>query len=432
MKTVAQDSLPPHNLEAERAAAGCVIREPSLAGEAKPEWFYDVRFRAVIETARRLAEARKPIGLDTVAAELAGVVENPAGLVLECDEACHSAANWPYWRVALIEAFTRRRILAVCGAASQDVRAGVDVGELLQRFEAEALGIRQACDPGASDEVDVRSGLTELVREYDAATHGGAAGLRTGYPDLDRLLGGVKAGQLIIIAARPAVGKTTLALNIAEHLALDKREPVAFFSLEMTGPELLHRLTCSRARVAGEKLVHGLADDAERQRVIEAHAGIARAPLHVCDRGGLTLAQLRGLAMRLLQRHGIKILFVDYLGLLRTGERGRSRYEETSLLSAGLKALAKELSVPVVALCQLNRDTEREGREPRLSDLRDSGTIEQDADAVLLLAPSSEGAAEAEKVRAIVAKHRAGRVGSVPLVFLKSITRFESAASDDD
>ena len=194
----------------------------------------------------------------------------------------------------------------------------------------------------------------------------------------------------------------------------------------MSGKELLHRLACSRARVDGALLNEGKATERDIKALTVANGKIAKAPLHICDTGSLTAAQLTARARRMVQRHGIKILFVDYLGLLRSGEKGRSRYEETTLVSNSLKALAKELNLPVIVLAQLNRDNDREGRAPRLSDLRDSGAIEQDADIVGLLHRD-----ENQLVSVILAKQRAGRTGKVDLIFNRAYTRFENRSMSE-
>lgn len=428
--TPTADRLPPHVPEAEQAAIGCALQEPGLASELKAEWFYDLRYRTAAETLLRMASAAMSIATDTVASELnTQGVADAVQLVQECDAACHSPANWPYWRERLTEALTLRRIVQTAQQACQSAMAADQpTDEILENFEREALAIRDH-DGQHTGTCNLRALLLELTGDYEAAVqHGRAMGITTGFYDLDRLLGGLKPQQLAIIAARPSVGKTSLALNIAEHAAVETKLPVAFFSLEMSGKELLHRLACSRARVDGARLNVGAITDAEIQRLTVAHGQIVKAPLHIFDRGGITLAQLTAQCRRSVQQHRTKLLIVDYLGLLRSGEKGRSRYEETTLVSNGLKTLAKELNLPVIALAQLNRDTERDGRPPRLSDLRDSGAIEQDSDIAGLLHRDDDQTGETQAVSLILAKNRSGRTGKVDLIFNRPFTRFESVS----
>lgn len=427
------DMLPPNDAKAERGAIGCAIQDASLAPELRHDWFYDLRYRQIAETLLALAVEGKPIDFMTVHQRMAAAgIADAFQLLNECQDASPSPANFPYWREILTDKLTLRRMIQT---AQQAIGDAFEAGrnnirnplECLDDFERAALSIRLQLTGGSSGDVDNRAALLELTDEYDQALKNGRPrGLATGFYDLDRLLGGLKPQQLFIIAARPAVGKTSLAMSIAERIALDDGLPAAFFSLEMSGKELLHRLACSRARVDGALLNEGKATERDIKAVTVAHAKIAKAPLHICDTGSLTVAQLTARARRMVQRYGITILFVDYLGLLRSGDKGRSRYEETTLVSNALKALAKELNLPVIALAQLNRDNDREARAPRLSDLRDSGAIEQDADIVGLLHRDENQTGDTQVVSVILAKQRAGRTGKVELIFNRPFTRFEN------
>jgi replicative DNA helicase len=254
-------------------------------------------------------------------------------------------------------------------------------------------------------------------------------------------------GEMIVIAARPSVGKTSLAMNIAEHVAVDLRVPVGVFSLEMTAESLVMRLLCSRARVNLRSVREGFLAERDFPKLTGAAGKLAGAPLFIDDTSGLSILQLRAKARRLAQQHGIKLFVVDYLQLLHsTSRRADNRQQEISDISGGVKALAKELHVPVLVLSQLNRDVEKRGagEAPRLSDLRESGAIEQDADLVGLLYRDTKGKEdedagrdadeEALPIKLYIAKQRNGPTGDVNLTFLKQFTRFESAAkiSDDD
>jgi replicative DNA helicase len=271
-------------------------------------------------------------------------------------------------------------------------------------------------------------------------------GVGTGFMDLDKMTSGLHAGEMIVIAARPSMGKTSLAMNIAEHVAIDERLPVGVFSLEMTAESLVLRMLCSRSRVNLRSVRDGFLAERDFPKLTGAAGKLAGAPLFIDDTAALSILQLRAKARRMAQQYGIKLFVVDYLQLLHsTARRAENRQQEIADISNGIKALAKELNLPVIVLSQLNRELEREkNRKPRLSDLRESGAIEQDADVVgLLYKPSSdedEGAdgggneQEAVPVNLLIAKQRNGPTGDVALTFLKSYTRFEGAAkvSDDD
>ncbi|HPC61541.1 MAG TPA: replicative DNA helicase, partial [Verrucomicrobiota bacterium] len=270
-------------------------------------------------------------------------------------------------------------------------------------------------------------------------------GIATGFPDLDKMTSGLHGGEMVVIAARPSMGKTSLAMNIAEHVAVDLKLPVGVFSLEMTSESLVLRMLCSRSRVNLRNVREGFLAERDFPKLTGAAGILASAPLFIDDSGGLSILQLRAKARRMFQQYKIKLFVIDYLQLLHsTSRRAENRQQEIADISNGIKALAKELNVPVIVLSQLNRELEREkNRKPRMSDLRESGAIEQDADLIGLLykpnADDEEAAAPAAEedavpVNLLIAKQRNGPTGDVHLTFLKPYTRFESAAkvSDED
>jgi replicative DNA helicase len=270
-------------------------------------------------------------------------------------------------------------------------------------------------------------------------------GIGTGFTDLDKMTSGLHAGEMVVIAARPSMGKTSLAMNIAEHAALNLKLPVGVFSLEMTAESLVLRMLCSRARVNLRSIREGFLAERDFAPLTSAAGQLSGAPLFIDDTSGLSILQLRAKARRLCQQHGIKLFVIDYLQLLHsTARRAENRQQEIADISSGIKSLAKEMSVPVIVLSQLNRDLEKRGpgERPRLSDLRESGSIEQDADLVALLYKDLKGKeddepdfeSDAVPVKLFIAKQRNGPVGDVDLTFLKSFTRFENAAkvSDED
>lgn len=295
--------------------------------------------------------------------------------------------------------------------------------------------------------------LPDLIREafetIERRGENALTGLETGFPDLDDLTCGWQRGELIIIAARPAVGKTALGLNMAEHLAVVKRRPAVFFSLEMSRQQIAQRLLCSRARVDSHKLRRGRHSAQDLEDLQQAAHDLSQATLLVDDSADLTVLELRARARMAHRRYHIEAVFVDYLQLMRV-PRSESRQVEVAAVSRGLKALAKDLNVPVIAMAQLNRNPEdkgRHGNRPRMSDLRESGAIEQDADVIALLhreayrkdPPAAGQDAESVAVPAdpnenlaelIIAKQRNGPVGTIKLNFVRQSTRFESRMPD--
>lgn len=286
----------------------------------------------------------------------------------------------------------------------------------------------------------------QLVQSY-FNRKGELTGIGTGFPDLDRMTAGLHAGEMIVIAARPSMGKTSLAMNIAEYVAIEQGEPVGVFSLEMTAESLVMRMLCSRARVSMQNIRSGTLSTNDFTKMTGEAGKLASAPIYIDDTPGLSILNLRSRARRMMEK-GIKLFVIDYLQLLHSSMvRGDSnRQQEIADISNGIKSLAKELGVPIIVLSQLNRDVEKEkNRAPKLSDLRESGAIEQDADLVLLIyrPPASandsrRGEEEEEQqshhvqtsieVKLVIAKQRNGPTGEVDLIFLKNYTRFDSVA----
>jgi replicative DNA helicase len=311
--------------------------------------------------------------------------------------------------------------------------------------ERDVLRISESRVQGQSNTIkDLVKKAINTIEDFHQR-QGMLTGVGTGFTDLDKMTSGLHGGEMIVIAARPSMGKTSLAMNVAEHVSIDLKLPVGVFSLEMTSESLVLRMLCSRSRVNLRNVREGFLAERDFPKLTGAAGKLANAPLFIDDSSGLSILQFRAKARRMHQQYGIKLFVVDYLQLLHsTARRAENRQQEIADISNGIKSLAKELNVPVIVLSQLNRELEREkNRKPRLSDLRESGAIEQDADVVgLLYKPSSddeEGAQtaaedEAVPVNLLIAKQRNGPTGDVNLTFLKPYTRFESAAkvSDED
>ena len=445
------DRLPPHSLEAEQGVLGCVLLSPrETLGDSIEKFkgnsdvFYDLRHKAVYELLVGMYDRKEAIDLVTVQQRLRDLnqLEAVGGLayLASLPDAVPSAANFTYYADIVREKHLLRRMIQTCtSVVSRVYEQEGEVEALLDEVERDVLRIGE-------DRVEMESRtIKDLVKraigtiEEFHQRQGMLMGLGTGFTDLDKMTGGLLEGQMVVIAARPSMGKTSLAMNIAEHVAVEQRQPVGVFSLEMTAESLVLRMLCSRSRVNLRNIRDGFLAERDFPKLTGAAGKLAGAPLFVEDSPSLSILQLRAKARRMAQQHGIKLFVIDYLQLLHsTARRAENRQQEIADISNGIKALAKELKVPVIVLSQLNREVEKErNRKPRLSDLRESGAIEQDADLVALLyKPSSgdedEGGGGAEPdavaVNLLIAKQRNGPTGEVPLTFLKGYTRFESAA----
>ena len=442
------DRLPPHSLEAEQGVLGCVLLAPNenlgLCLEKiheGAEVFYDLRHRHLFELLVGMYDRKEPIDLITVPQRLKDNNQLEAvggvGYLLSLPEMVPSAANLTYYLDIVREKYLLRRMIKTCnGVVSRVYDFEGDVPALLDEVERDVLRINEERGEFRTQTIkDLVHKAISTIEEYHRR-QGVLTGIGTGFVDFDRLTTGFHPGEMIVIAARPSMGKTSLAINIAEHVVLEQRLPVGIFSLEMTAESLVLRMLCSRARVNLREMREGFLAERDFPRLTGAAAKLAGAPLFIDDTPGLSILQLRARARRLYQQHGLKLFVVDYLQLLHsTSRRAENRQQEIADISNGIKALAKELAVPVIILSQLNREVEKEkNRPPRLSDLRESGAIEQDADLVGLLYKPKSGDEEesgardegdAVLVNLLIAKQRNGPTGDVPLTFIKGYTRFE-------
>lgn len=444
------DRLPPHSNEAEQGVLGCVLLSPNdnlgICVEkikSGSEAFYDLRHRTIYELLVEMYDAKEPIDLITLPQQLKNrsQLEAVGGLayLTSLIDSVPSAANLGYYLEIVLEKHILRRVIATC----TEIVAGVyehegEVDTLLDTVERDVLQIvEERVDTGSKPIKElVHKAITTIEQLH--ARQGMLTGIATGFADLDKMTSGLQPGDMIVVAARPSMGKTSFAMNIVEHVALDERLPVGVFSLEMTAESLALRVLCSRARVNLRNIREGFLAERDFPKLTGAAGKLAAAPMFIDDSSGLSVLQLRARARRMHQQHGIKLFVIDYLQLLHSTSRrsADNRQQEIAEISSGIKALAKELQVPVIILSQLNRELEKDkSRKPRLSDLRESGAIEQDADLVgLLYKPSSDdedGApveTDAVPVNLLIAKQRNGPTGDVNLTFLKGFTRFESAA----
>ncbi len=449
------ERLPPHSPEAEQGVLGCIMLSPNdCLGEsieklkAGAEVFYDLRHQTIFSALLEMYDSREAIDVITLQQRLKNkqLLDEVGGLayLASLPDMVPSAANLAYYLDIVQEKFLLRKMIRTCTEVVTrvyDYEGEVDA--LMDEVERDILRISES--RVQSHTATIKELVKKAINTIEDfhQRQGMLTGLGTGFADLDKMTTGLHGGEMIVIAARPSVGKTSLAMNIAEHVSIDQRLPVGVFSLEMTSESLVLRMLCSRSRVNLRNVRDGFLAERDFPKLTGAAGKLANAPLFIDDSSSLSILQLRAKARRMYQQYGVKLFIVDYLQLLHsTARRAENRQQEIADISSGIKALAKELSVPVVVLSQLNRELEREkNRKPRLSDLRESGAIEQDADVVgLLYKPSSDddesgdAQEDAVPVNLLIAKQRNGPTGDVNLTFLKSYTRFESAAkvSDDD
>ena len=443
------DELPPHSIESEQVVIGglltdaqTALRECSTLIGDNLDVFYDIRHKTLYEVISRMTMAGKPVCVVSVLEQLRldGQLNNIGGLsyLAQLPEKCPSAAGVGYFAEILLEYHQKRRLIAIGTSAATEASGSHDVAGLIAKIVEGVTGLAKVnVRKEEKTFLDlVRAAVDELERCYQA--QGLPMGIRTGYPDFDKKTGGLHNGDMVVIAARPSMGKTSLAMNIVEHVAVNDRLPVGVFSLEMTAESLTTRMLCSRAKVSIRGIQDGFLSESDRRKIVAASSSMARAPVHIDDSSGLTVFEMRHRAIRMKERYGIKLIVIDYLQLMRgTQRKNDNRQSEVAEISNGVKSIAKELGVPVVVLSQLNRDMEREkNRRPRLSDLRESGAIEQDADLVCFLwkqgakgtDADDDNSAEVSPVTLTIAKQRNGPTGDINLTFLKQFTRFESAA----
>ncbi|HLI34337.1 MAG TPA: replicative DNA helicase [Terriglobia bacterium] len=441
------DKAPPHNLEAERALLGSILLDNSslnLALEVlKTGDFYSESHRVTFQKMVELSERGRPAELVTIAEELEkdGLLEKAGGTaylasLIDGVPIGSTASAAEYVRIVKEKSVLRGLINASHNIIARCLEAADDPETLLDLAQSQIFEIA---------EKDVQSGFYR-VQDIVKSSFGtldvlfdrrqGVTGIETGFEVLDSMTSGLQPGELIIIAARPSLGKTALALNMAAHAATQQKKTAAVFSLEMSKESLLIRLLCSEGRIDSHKLRTGFASQEDWAKMTKALGRLAEAPIYIDDTPALSVMQIRAKARRLKAEKGLDLVIIDYLQLVTGHGRFENRNQEVSYISRGLKGIAKELNVPVVALSQLSRAPEAgKGREPQLSDLRDSGSIEQDADMVIFIhRGASEGGFDEPGVvtELNIGKQRNGPTGPFKLVFLKPYTRFENYAASEN
>lgn len=457
-RTVRQAQLPvdfsyghlqPQAPEVEKAVLGALMIDKDayleVCDRLRPESFYEPRNQMVYEAIMRLSMEQSPVDVLTVTDKLekTGNLNEVGGpsYIADLSSRVATSANLEYHANVVAEKYLARQMIhyvSVIGKKSFDET--YDIKDVIQEAESILFELTQkSMKKDYSALAPVVEKAVKIVEMANSST-GGLTGISTGFYKLDDMTCGWQNSDLVIIAGRPAMGKTAFALSLAKNIAIDQKIPMAFFSLEMTDVQLANRLMSNVCEIEGKKLLSGQLDREDWNRLDKNLTSMTDAPLYIDDTEGLSVMELRTKARRLKNEHHIELIMIDYLQLMTaSGMRYNSRQEEVSLISRSLKGLAKELNVPVLALSQLNRGVDSregaEGKRPQLSDLRESGAIEQDADMVVFLhRPEYYGLYQSEdgtkdyrgKAEVIISKHRKGATGIVTMDFRGEFTRFEN------
>lgn len=434
--------LPPQNIEAEQSVLGAILLDGHAVDRALeilgPEDFYRDAHRKIFRAMMELNQRSEPIDVVTLANELttAGVLEEVGGAayLAELADKVPTAANLAYYAQIVREKSILRQVIDASTelvALAYEARPG-EVDSFLDRAEHRIFEISERrVRPQFSAMNDLMlAAVYTLETLYER--RGLLTGVPTGFTDLDRLTAGLQPSDLVIVAARPAMGKTAFALNTAVNAAIEGNVGVAVFSLEMSKQQLALRMLCAEARVDSHLVRTGYIGDKDFRSIVAAANRLSELPIYIDDTPGLSVLELRAKARRLKREREAKLglIIVDYLQLMRSHERMDSREQEISSISRSLKALAKELNVPVMALSQLNRQVEARGdKRPQMADLRESGAIEQDADVILFLYRPfvyTKNPEDEHKAEVIIGKQRNGPIDKVPLTYLSRYTRFEN------
>ena len=441
----AQGVAPPHNIEAEESVLGAVMLSADAANVAletlRAEDFYKPAHQSIWEAITALFDGNQPIDPVTVADWLRRneSLERVGGVstITRLMESVPSTSNVDYYADIVDETSIRRRLLRAGGeVGAYALKGDIPIDQALDSAEAEVFAVAERRVGEGLEPVGpmLKTALERIEALGDAG--GAVTGTPTGFHELDGILAGIHPANLIVVAARPGMGKSTLAINIAANIA-DHKRPVALFTLEMSREEVVHRLLASLAGVDASKIKTGQLDVDRWRKLSQASSKLFEMPFYVDDSHDLTVTSIRAKCRRLKRKGGLELVVVDYLQLMQGPRAAENRQQEIADISRSLKNLARELQVPVIAVSQLNRQLEsRENKRPRLGDLRESGAIEQDADVVLFIYrddyydqgnPETAGIAEVE-----IAKHRAGARGTIRLAFAAEFNRFANLARRED
>ena len=445
--------MQPQAVDIEKMVLGALMVDKdafSIVSEIlHPETFYEPRSQKIYKAIQTLSLNEDPVDIMTVVEELKreGTLDDigGAGYILELSERVASSAHIEYHAKILAQKYLARQLISFASVIeTKAFDETVDVDELMQEAEGSLFELSQKNMRQDYTQIDPVVKQAVEILQKAAANKGGLTGIPTGYAKLDDYTSGWQRSDLVIIAGRPAMGKTSFALSLAKNIAVDYDTPIAFFSWEMNNVQLVNRLISNVCEIEGKKILNGQLDDEEWKRLDKNVRKLQAAPIYIDDTPGMSIFELRTKARRLVREKGVQVIMIDYLQLMNAnGARFGSRQEEVSTISRSLKGLAKELDIPVLALSQLNRTVEGregiDGKRPQLSDLRESGAIEQDADMVLFvhrpeyyrIFTDEKGNDLHGKAQIIIAKHRKGGTGDVLLNFRGEFTRFENPTDSD-
>ncbi len=430
----------PHSLEAEQAFLGCLLLDTKVQSEfiatMQEEDFYSESHQIIFRAMQEIYSKNEPIDLVTLtdALEKSGSLEQAGGIayITALTDVMPSTANYKHYHDIILRDSMLRKLIKGSSEIIEDCRQSTDEKVSLAKAEKLVYDISHSAD--TSEMAKISSVIPTVMARLDEINKdkSKASGLKTGYRSLDSLTNGLHSSDLIIIAARPSVGKTSFAMNIVENVALQGAS-CAVFSLEMNKEQLVTRMLSSLAGVNMGRLSRGEMDKSDWVKVAKAREKLSKCRIYIDELGAISPAEMISKCRRLKSKYGLDLVMIDYIQLMQSGEKIESRQQEVSNISRNLKLLAKELNVPVIALSQLSRSSEKEKRPPNLSDLRDSGAIEQDADIVMFIHRPDKGASEKDflegKVQKNVAeirveKHRSGATGLFKLYFLGECTKF--------
>ncbi|MBR6566406.1 MAG: replicative DNA helicase [Spirochaetaceae bacterium] len=437
-----KDKIPPHNLEAEQATLGAILLDWDAVGTAiihlRAESFYSLQHQKIFKSILSLYNKGQRGDVLTLAEDLrqTGQLDAAGGVAYIASLPDHvpTSSNIEYYAQLVKDDYNRRELIKISSLAIAD--AHDDTKPSRSTLEETQNKLFTLTESDQSQNVISMAELisdTVTIIEKHFNNKNAYTGVPSGFTSLDSMTSGFQNSEMIIIGARPSMGKTALALSMIQHIAINNQIPTGFFSLEMSATQIGQRLLTQESRISGSKIRSGLLTNGDFQRLQTAAGRCYEAPLFVADTPNMKMLDLRAMARKMRQQYQVQIIFIDYIGLI-TSENYNSnvpRHEQVSEISRSLKSLARELSIPIVALCQVSRDSE--GKEPTLANLRDSGSIEQDADVVMFIHrerkstdDNNENAAIDAKI--LLAKQRNGPIGNVDLIFLPKIAKFENKA----
>jgi replicative DNA helicase len=440
----ALDRIPPHNLDAEQSVLGSMMLEPDAVMKAmevlRAEDFYRDAHKLIYQVIVELTDRREPVDLITVSEELRqkNALDKVGGVayVASLANIVPTAANAEYYARIVEEKALHRSLIGVSSRiAALGFEGQEDIETLINQAERMVYDLSNRRNTrGFATMHEVLMDTFDRI-EYLYQNKGDVTGVPTGFTDLDKITSGLQPSDLVIIAARPAMGKTAFCLNIAQNAAIKAKVPVALFSLEMSSGQLVQRMLCAEAMIDQHKLRTGQLGEQDWPKLVNAVGPLSQAPIFIDDDIGISVLEMRAKCRRLKNEQGLGLIIIDYLQLMQgSGKRSENRQQEISEISRSLKGLARELNCPVIALSQLSRAAEQsQDKRPNLSHLRESGAIEQDADIVSFIYRDEYYHPDSEKkgiAEIIIAKHRNGPIGSVELGFLQEYTKFVNLARD--